>query len=64
FAVTEQEESKLVAFLKANKEVFASTLYEISGIALEIISHRLNVDPSRKPNMQKMRRSAAPYATM
>ena len=39
-------------------DVFAWSLYEVPGVDLEFIVHRLNVDPSFSPKKQKSRRLA------
>ena len=41
-----------------NVDVFAWSLYEVPGVYLEFIVHKLNVDPSFPPKKQKPRRSA------
>ncbi|XP_052193804.1 uncharacterized protein LOC127802147 [Diospyros lotus] len=46
---------QLVEFLKANLDVFAWNHEDMVGIALEVMSHRLNVDPSYRPVRQKRR---------
>ena len=45
----------LVQFLKNNKDVFAWSYEDMSGINPSIISHKLNVDPSLRPVKQKLR---------
>ena len=40
---------RLVQFLKENLEVFAWSHEDMPGIFLEVIQHKLNVDPERKP---------------
>ena len=47
--------AKLVQFLKENLDVFAWSHEDMSGIAPEIIQHKLNVNPDRKPVQQKRR---------
>ncbi|XP_052193952.1 uncharacterized protein LOC127802277 [Diospyros lotus] len=46
---------QLVEFLKANLDVFAWNHEDMVGIAPDVISHRLNVDPSYKSVQQKRR---------
>ena len=41
--------AKLVQFLKENLDVFAWSHENMPDIALEIIQHKLNVNPDRKP---------------
>ena len=44
--------------LVQNVDVFAWSPYEVPGVDLEFIVHRLNVDPLFPPKKQKPRRSA------
>ena len=41
--------ARLVQFLKENLDVFAWSHENMSGISPEVIQHRLNVNPERKP---------------
>ena len=41
--------SRLVQFLKDNLDVFAWSHEDMLGISTEVIQHRLNVDPKKKP---------------
>ena len=47
--------SKIVEFLKQNLDVFAWTHEDMPGIDNEVIEHKLNVDPTKKPVQQKQR---------
>ena len=47
--------AKLVQFLKENLDVFVWSHEDIPGIALEIIQHKLNVNPDKKPVQQRRR---------
>nr|XP_023929841.1 uncharacterized protein LOC112041170 [Quercus suber] len=47
--------TKLVQFLKDNLDVFAWSHDDMPGISPEVIQHRLNVDPERKPVKQRRR---------
>ncbi|XP_065637861.1 uncharacterized protein LOC112022164 [Quercus suber] len=47
--------TKLVQFLKENLDVFAWSHDDMPGISPEVIQHRLNVDPERKPVKQRRR---------
>ena len=47
--------TRLIRFLKENLDVFAWSHEDISGISPEVIQHRLNVDPERKPVQQRQR---------
>ena len=51
--------TKLIQFLKENIDVFAWSHVDMPGIAPEVIQHKLNVDPKRKP-VQQRRRVFAP----
>ena len=51
--------AKLFQFLKENLDVFAWNHKDMSGIAPEIIEHKLNVNPDKKP-VQQRRRVFAP----
>ena len=48
---------KMLLFLIQNVDVFAWSSYEVPGVDLEFIVHKLNVDPSFPPKKQKPRRS-------
>ncbi|KAF5946031.1 hypothetical protein HYC85_016259 [Camellia sinensis] len=52
-SLAEVEEKELEAFLRANLEVFAWTPYEMPGIDPEVTCHKLNVDRSAKPIIQR-----------
>ncbi|GMP79097.1 hypothetical protein CsSME_00034767 [Camellia sinensis var. sinensis] len=54
--LAEEEKKKLEAFLRANIEVFAWTAYEMPSIDLKVTCHKLNVDRSAKPIIQRARR--------
>ncbi|XP_023889848.1 uncharacterized protein LOC112001909 [Quercus suber] len=47
--------SKIVEFLKQNLDVFAWTHEDMPGIENEVIEHKLNVDPAKKPVQQRRR---------
>ena len=51
--------TRLVQFLKENLDVFAWTHEDMPDISPEVIRHKLNVDPERKP-VQQRRRVFAP----
>jgi hypothetical protein len=50
-----QIKKSLIQFLKSNKDVFAWSHEDMSGISPSIISHKLNVNPSLRPVKQKRR---------
>ncbi|KAL8088405.1 hypothetical protein AgCh_038254 [Apium graveolens] len=45
---------KLVRFLQENSDVFAWSAANMPGIYLELITHKLNVDPNRKTEVEKL----------
>ena len=51
--------TKLVQFLKENLDVFAWSHEDMPGISTEVIQHKLNVTPEKKP-VQQRRRAFAP----
>ncbi len=50
--------TELIDFLTSNIDVFAWDPYEVPGVDLDYIQHRLNVDPHCKPMQQKARQAA------
>ena len=53
----EGDKIKMLLFLIQNVDVFAWSPYEVLGVDPEFIVHKLNVDPSFPPKIQKSRRS-------
>ena len=51
--------TRLIQFLKENLDIFAWSREDMPGISPEVIQHKLNVDPERKP-IQLRRRVFAP----
>ena len=51
--------TKLVQFLKENLDVFAWSHEDMPGVSPEVIQHKLNMNPERKP-VQQRRRVFAP----
>ncbi|KAK3010569.1 hypothetical protein RJ639_010752 [Escallonia herrerae] len=51
----EDTKLELVNLLRTNADVFAWTVADMPGIDPEVITHGLNVDPSKKPVKQKKR---------
>ena len=45
--------AKFIQFLKENLDIFAWSHEDMLGIAPEIIQHKLNVNPDRKPIQQR-----------
>ena len=54
-----QTKKEIISFLKGNLDVFAWSHEDMLGIPTDIIQHRLNVDPEKKP-IQQRRRVFAP----
>ncbi|KAK3037284.1 hypothetical protein RJ639_029696 [Escallonia herrerae] len=54
-SIEEDTKLELVNLLRTYVDIFAWTAADMPGIDPEVISHRLNVDPSKKPIKQKMR---------
>ena len=56
--IRSQDKVETLLLLIQNVDVFAWTPYEVPGVDLEFIVHKLNIDPSFPPKKQKSRRSA------
>ena len=56
--MTDEDKVEMLLFLMQNIDVFAWSPYEVLGVDLEFIVHKLNVDPSFPPKKQKLRRLA------
>jgi hypothetical protein len=50
----QQEQSKLLAFLDKNSDVFTWSTSDLVGVCRDIIEYRLEVNPSTKPKKQKL----------
>ncbi|GKV42163.1 hypothetical protein SLEP1_g49600 [Rubroshorea leprosula] len=50
-----EERAELIAFLRANKDVFAWTSADMPGIATSVFQHKLSTNPLKKPVAQKRR---------
>jgi hypothetical protein len=50
------EEANLVQFLLKNKDVFAWSAKDLTGVDRNFIEHKLNIDPSVKTRKQKLRK--------
>jgi hypothetical protein len=50
------EEANLVQFIQKNKDVFAWSAKDLMGVDRNFIEHKLNIDPSVKPQKQKLRK--------
>ncbi|GKV23293.1 hypothetical protein SLEP1_g33040 [Rubroshorea leprosula] len=53
--LTPEERTKLLEFLKANRDVFAWTIDEMLGIPTKFVVHKLSTDLTKKPVVQKCR---------
>ena len=51
--------TRLIKFLKENLDIFTRSHKDMLGISPEVIQHKLNVNPERKP-VQQRRRAFAP----
>jgi hypothetical protein len=49
------EEANLLLFLQKNKEVFAWSAKDLTGVDRSFIEHKLNIDPSVNSRKQKLR---------
>ena len=56
--MSNEERVQVLLFLIQNMDVFAWNPYEVPGVDLGFIIHKLNVDPLYPPKKQKSRRSA------
>ena len=56
-SIGSQDKVETLLLLIQNVDVFSWTPYEVPGVNLEFIVHKLNVDPSFSPKKQKPRRS-------
>ncbi|GAV74303.1 hypothetical protein CFOL_v3_17783 [Cephalotus follicularis] len=56
--IGEVEKGELITFLRNNKDVFAWSAEEVSGISPNVMVHKLSVDPMRPPTRQKKRNFA------
>ena len=52
-ALSPEMRTRLIRFLKENLDVFAWSHENMPGISPEVIQHKLNVDPGRKPVQQR-----------
>ncbi|GKV40302.1 hypothetical protein SLEP1_g47964 [Rubroshorea leprosula] len=50
-----EERAELIAFLRANNDVFAWTSAEMPGIPTSVFQHKLSTNPLKKPVAQKRR---------
>ena len=57
-SMKDEDRVQVLLFLTQNIDVFPWSHYEVPGVDLGFIVHKLNVDPSYLPKKQKSRRSA------
>jgi hypothetical protein len=50
------EHIELLAFLEENINVFTWSTSDLIGVSMDIIEHRLQVNPTTKPRKQKLRK--------
>jgi hypothetical protein len=53
--VSKEEEDKLLQFLRHNRDVFAWSKSDLTGVHRSVIEHALNTDPKIKPKLQRQR---------
>ena len=53
--LSQEEEDKLVEFLRSNKYIFAWSSNDLGGVSRDIIEHKLDIDPKVRPKKQKLR---------
>ena len=51
----EEERRKLVALLREYKDIFPWSYQEMPGLSLNLVTHKLKVDPNAKPMKQPLR---------
>jgi hypothetical protein len=54
--LSEEQENNLLRFLFNNKDIFAWSANDLCGVNRDVIEHSLNVDPSFRPNKQRLRK--------
>ena len=55
-SLSKEERGKLVALLREYKDVFAWSYQEMLGLSLNLVTHKLKVDPDAKPVKQWSRK--------
>jgi hypothetical protein len=53
--VSEDEERRLLEFLRNNQDVFAFSKSDLTGVHRSVIEHALNIDPKVRLKLQKQR---------
>ena len=54
-SLSEEERGKLVALLREYKDIFPWSYQEMPGLSLNLVTHKLKVDPNAKPMKQLLR---------
>jgi hypothetical protein len=44
--LSQEEENRLIEFLRSNKDVFAWTSNDLGGVSRDIIEHKLDINPN------------------
>ena len=53
--ISTEIKKKLIQFIKENLDIFTWSYEDMLDISIEIIQHKLNVDPEKKPDQQRQR---------
>jgi hypothetical protein len=56
--LSQEEDDKLMKFLRSNKDIFAWSSNDLGGVNRDIIEHKLDIDPKVRPKKQKLRKLA------
>ena len=57
-SLSQEMQGQIIDLLKANKDCFAWSHEDMTGISPDVIMHKLNVDPDHKSIKQKRRKFA------
>lgn len=55
-SLTQKEQSKLLAFLRKNKDVFKWSSKDLVGVSKDVIENKLTVRDEVKPKKQQLRK--------
>ena len=58
------DKEQLLKLLMKNRDVFAWSVYDVSGVSPDLVCHALNIGPEHKPIAQKRRKLAPERATI
>jgi hypothetical protein len=56
--LSQEEEDKLVEFLRRNKDIFTWSSNDLGGVSRDIIEHKLDIDPKVKPKKAKVKKTS------